>query len=154
MYQLIIYLIFILCCPLLVSAQNRSARFEDSTSMDVMTNDSGAKACYRAAGIAARIHYTSVKELANCNNALDKSAMSVRDRAATLTNRGIIYMALNDYDNAIQDFNATIKLKPELGEVHVNIGNVYFLGQEYDKAIEEYTSAIEKKIHQNPCGLY
>ena len=118
--------------------------------MDVMTRDSGARGCYRAAGVAARIHYTSKKELVNCNNALNRSAMSVRDRAATLTNRGIIHIALENYELAIEDFTSSLKLKPELGEVHINIGNVYFLDRVYDKAIEQYTVAIEKqttKVH-------
>ena len=145
-----VYLIFILCCPLLAFAQDRSANFRDSTSMDVMTNDSGARNCYRAASIAARIHYSSSQELENCNNALNRSAMSLRDRAATLTNRGIIHIALENYENSIQDFSSALDLKPELSEVHINIGNVYFLDGVYDKAIEEYTFAIENqsiKVH-------
>jgi len=147
MCQLRIYLILILCYPLLIFAQDN---FRDSTSMDVMTQDSGARGCYRAAGIAARIHYTSKKELENCTYALDRSAMSVRDRAATLTNRGIIHLALEDYEKSIQDFTSALKLRPEFGEIYINVGNVYFLDRVYDKAIEQYTAAIEKqttKVH-------
>jgi tetratricopeptide (TPR) repeat protein len=145
-----VFLILFLCYPLLVFAQDRSANFKDSTSMDVITNDSGARSCFRAASIAARIHYSSKQELDNCSYALDKSALSFRDRAATLTNRGIINIALENYENAIQDFSAALKLKPELGEVYINIGNVYFLDGAYDQAIEQYTAAIEKqsiKVH-------
>lgn len=113
--------------------------------MVVMTEDSGAQSCYRAASIAARIHYSSKKELESCSYALNRSAMTQRDRAATLTNRGIIFMALGEYDAAIQDFTGALKLNPEFGEIHVNIGNIYFLDSEFDKAIGEYSAAIDTK---------
>jgi tetratricopeptide (TPR) repeat protein len=118
--------------------------------MDVITGNGYARDCYRAASIAARIHYTSSKEVDNCNMALNYGAMSLRDRAATLTNRGIIFMSLEDYEKAIQDYSAALNLKPEFGEIYVNIGNVYFLGKVFDKAIEQYTQAIDMettKIH-------
>jgi tetratricopeptide (TPR) repeat protein len=118
--------------------------------MDVLTGNSYARSCYQAAGVAARIHYTSRKELLQCDMALNYGAMSLRDRAATLTNRGIIHMALESYDAAIADYSKALALKPEFGEIHVNVGNVYFLGKVFDKAIEEYTRAIDlesTKIH-------
>jgi tetratricopeptide (TPR) repeat protein len=150
MFNLRILLILIFCYPLLVFPQSRSANVEDSSSMSVFTNDNGATGCYRAASIAARIHYTSTRELDNCNIALKQSALSFRDRAATLTNRGIIHMSLVNYEMAIEDFSAALELKPEFGEIHVNIGNVYFMDGGYDMAIEHYTSAIVKqttKVH-------
>lgn len=133
-------LVLLLSSPLTVLAQ-----YHDSTSMEIMTGNSYARDCYRAASIAARIHYTSSKEIETCTFALDYSALSLRDRAATLANRGIIYMALEDYQRAIQDYTAALNLKPEFGEINVNIGNVYYLGKVFDKAVEEYTAAIEKK---------
>ena len=140
-----IFLTLLLFSPVLSLAVDKFERYQHSTSMDVITGNGYARNCYRAAGIAARIHYTSSKELYNCNNALNYGAMSLRDRAATLTNRGIIHMALEDYERAINDYSDALKLKPDFGEIYVNIGNVYFLGKVYDKAIEEYTAAIEKE---------
>ena len=139
-----IFLIIFLCYPLLLSAQT-GARFRDSTSLDVMTQESDARECYRAAGIAARIHYTSSRDLENCTYALQRGAMSPRDRAATYTNRGIINMSLKNYEDAIADYKAAMELRPDFGEIHINIGNVYFLDQSYFEAIDEYTVAIEKE---------
>jgi tetratricopeptide (TPR) repeat protein len=150
MNQLKILLTLLFLSPLFVTAQDKFDKYQHSTSMDVITGNNFARNCYRAAGIAARIHYTSKKELDQCYNALNYGAMSLRDRAATLTNRGIIFMALEDYENAIEDYTSALHLKPDFGEIHVNIGNVYFLGKVFDKAIEEYTTAISlesSKIH-------
>ncbi|NNE37182.1 MAG: tetratricopeptide repeat protein [Gammaproteobacteria bacterium] len=141
-----VFLFFIfICLTFSVISQDRTGRYEDNTSMDVLINDNNARSCYRAAGIAARIHYTSSLELEKCNVALTRSALSPRDRAATLTNRGIIHMALDHFDAAISDFNGALELKPEFGEIHVNIGNIYFINDDYSGAVEEYTAAIEKE---------
>ena len=145
-----IFITLLFFIPALSVAQDKFDKYQHSTSMEVLTGNGYARDCYRAASIAARIHYTSKKEIENCNRALDYSAMSLRDRAATLTNRGIIFMALENYERAIQDYSSALKLKPEFGEIYVNIGNVYYLGKVYDKAIEEYTNAIDRqtsKIH-------
>lgn len=145
MCQSRIVLFLILCVPLLALAQDRSSRLNDATSMEVMIQDSEARSCYRAAGIAARIHYASRRDVENCTYALERSAMSVRDRAATLTNRGIILMSLQEYDRALQDFTAALDIRPDFGEVHINMGNIYFLERSYNSAIEQYTAAIEKQ---------
>jgi len=137
---LFLFALFVL--PVGASAQNW---YQDTTSMDVLaTNNPPARACFQAASIAARIHYTSRKDVDNCTYALNRTAMSPRDRAATLANRGIIYMALEDYQKAIQDYTMALSLKPEFGELNVNIGNVYYLGKAFDKAVVEYTTALEK----------
>lgn len=133
-----IIIMMILAPGMTVAQDSKFEKYQHSTSMDVITSNNYARNCYRAAGIAARIHYTSHKELLSCDMAMNHGAMSLRDRAATLTNRGIIYMALENYESAINDYSNALKLKPEFGEIHVNIGNVYFLGKVFDKAIEEY----------------
>jgi len=137
---LLVFSVFIL--PVYAHAQNW---YQDSTSMDILaSNNAPARACFQAASIAARIHYTSRKDIDTCTYALNRTAMTPRDRAATLANRGIIYMALEDYQKAIQDYTTALALKPEFGELNVNIGNVYYLGNAFDKAVTEYTTALEK----------
>ena len=111
--------------------------------MDILaSNNTPARECYQAASIAARIHYTSRKDVETCSYALQRTALTPRDRAATLANRGIIYMSLEDYQKAIQDYSAALTLKPEFGELNVNIGNVYFLGKSFDKALVEYSLPV------------
>ncbi len=142
-----------LILPLTGSAQSQY-RYQDSTSMDILaSNNTPARECYQAASIAARIHYTSRKDVETCSYALQRTALTPRDRAATLANRGIIYMSLEDYQKAIQDYSAALTLKPEFGELNVNIGNVYFLGKSFDKALVEYSTAIEKNTSK-PQSAY
>lgn len=138
----------------LVLPSTGTAQGSSATSMTVIGGDARAQDCYRSAGIAAQIHYTSKSELENCTYALDYANLSLRDRAATLVNRGIIYMALEEYDKAIQDYSTAKRLSPDFGEIYVNVGNIYYLGKLYDKAIEEYSSAIEKNTHRRHVAYF
>ena len=137
--------LFLIIAALVLPA-SASAEYYESTSMEVMAfNNSPARSCYQDATIAARIHYTSRKSLENCNYALSRTAMSLRDRAATHANRGIIFMSLEEFPKAIEDYNKALAMKPELGELYVNIGNVYYMGDAFEKAIAEYNKALEMK---------
>lgn len=136
---------FLYIAALVLPATAFAQSYRDSTSMEVLAFDNTpARDCYQDASIAARIHYTSRKNLENCTYALTRTAMSPRDRAATLANRGIIYMSLDEFAMAVEDYNKAIALKPELGELNINIGNVFYMGDAYDRAITEYTTALEK----------
>ena len=113
--------------------------------MNILTDNSYARDCFDAANVAARIHYTTREDVDNCTLALNFNDLSVSDRAATYTNRGIIYMALEEYERAVADYSSALSLEPDIGEIYVNIGNVYYMGKVYDKAIEEYTKAISMR---------
>ncbi len=132
--------------PVTSSAQANNYRSTRAGSMTVIGGGSQSTSCYHAATIATQIHYSSRGDADNCSYALDYGNLSLRDRAATLVNRGIIYMALEEYEHAIKDYQTAKKLIPDFGEVYVNVGNVFFMGKVYDKAIDEYTQAIERNL--------
>ena len=147
----IIALIFL---PLTTNSQASKYRTSRAGSMTVIGGSSNAVSCYHAATVAAQIHYTSQREADNCTYALDYGNLSFRDHAATLVNRGIIYMALEKYENAIKDYDTAKRLMPDFGEIYINVGNVFFLGKVYDKAIKEYTQAIEKNLTRDHVAYF
>ncbi len=60
--------------------------------------------------------------VAVCSQALRDEALSPRDRAATFVNRGVLRLRTRAYDQAIADFNAALRINPNLGEALVNRG--------------------------------
>jgi tetratricopeptide (TPR) repeat protein len=60
-------------------------------------------------------------------------------------NRGTAYIHKGEYDNAIEDYNKAIELKPDFAEAYNNRGNTYSDKGEYDNAIEDYNKAIKLK---------
>lgn len=56
--------------------------------------------------------------------------------------RGLIHSLMREYDKAIDDFNAAIRLDPAAESVYNNRGNVWIVKMEYDKAIADYTESV------------
>jgi tetratricopeptide (TPR) repeat protein len=52
------------------------------------------------------------------------------------------YILNSDYDSAIAEFTAAIKLRPGLASAYVGRGRAYYFKEEYDIAIKDYTEAI------------
>ena len=80
-----------------------------------------ARACY----VAADTHQRSVEGLRMCDSALAEEPLNVSDRAATYVNRGILRVLTQDFDAAKADYDAALRLQPELGEAYVNRGLMY-----------------------------
>ena len=78
-----------------------------------------------------------------CTDAIRHDGLTLRDLAATHTNRGIIYAASGRYEKAMKDHNQAILLMPELGEIYVNRGNVFHQQLEFDQALQDYQTALE-----------
>ncbi|WP_448582864.1 tetratricopeptide repeat protein [Thermaurantiacus sp.] len=74
--------------------------------------------CY----LAAEFKRETSMSLDVCTRALQQETLSRRDRAATLVNRGIIHMQAKDFDRALADYDAALRIDPRLAEAHVNRG--------------------------------
>lgn len=94
-----------------------------------------------------------VDPVANCNQEDDRqrqitgcSEVISRDGprdSMPFINRGIAFASTRQFDRAISDFNAALKINPYEVLAYYNRGNVYYdLGQ-YGRAISDYAAAIE-----------
>ncbi len=85
------------------------------------------------------------RALQPCNAALGDAALSAGDRAATLINRGIVHMHLNNLPAAIADFDASIGSRPEVPEAYVNKGIALVnMGERDAEAIAVLNAALER----------
>lgn len=57
--------------------------------------------------------------------------------------RGIAWQALKNYDRALSDFDAALKLKTDNPHIYVNRGNIWRLKGEYAKALTDLNQAIQ-----------
>ncbi len=78
-----------------------------------------------------------------CTDAIRLDDLTLRDLAATYTNRGIIYAANGEYEQAMKDHNEAALLMPEMGKIYVNRGNVFHQQLDFDRALEDYQMALE-----------
>jgi tetratricopeptide (TPR) repeat protein len=77
-----------------------------------------ARSCFEAA-VARR---ATRDALESCTAALEEDSLTLRDRAATLVNRGILNMQVAKLDAALSDYDEAIRLQPEAAEAWVNKG--------------------------------
>lgn len=112
-------------------------------SIQVIGGQQSARDCYMAATIAAQFHSASREDIDTCTFALENTSLNLQDRVATLVNRGIIYVALEEYNKAVKDYDKAYKINPDVAEVHVCRGNMFFMTNRFIDAVVEYTTAIE-----------
>ena len=120
----------------------------NAQAMQVIGGSQSARDCYMAATIAAQMHSATKDSIDTCTFALQEISLKPKDRVATLVNRGVIYVALEEYNKAIKDYDRAYKLNPDIAEIHVNRGNILYWSGRFDQAVMEYTRAIELNLSQ------
>ena len=83
----------------------------------VSIGNSTARDCYEAA-IARSADRNS---FSHCNLALDQEALTTQDRAATLVNRGVLYLRGHQYRSAGRDFDAALRADANNAEAWLNL---------------------------------
>jgi tetratricopeptide (TPR) repeat protein len=104
----------------------------------VLFNESAAFECYQAA-----LHDGGEYDIESCSRALEYQALTTIDRAATHSNRGILYARIGDIRNALRDHNRAVKLAPEVGSIYINRSNTLVRAKRYEGAMRDLEKAIE-----------
>ncbi|KAM8920877.1 tetratricopeptide repeat protein 6 [Pelodytes ibericus] len=68
-----------------------------------------------------------------------------------LVNRGLLYLELRDYSNALEDFKAVAVKTPEDAKIHQVIGNCYHRLKQYEQAVDTFNQVL-KLIPLSPEG--
>jgi len=102
-----------------------------------------ASGCYQA----AEFGMNPKGGIETCSYAIENEALSIRDRAATYINRGILRSRASDPTGALADYNAGLALDGTLAEGYVDRGATYIVLQKYDTALQD----INKEIGRASC---
>lgn len=108
-----------------------------SASTQVIGNTAAAS-CFRY----AEAQNYAVSALETCKTALKMENLSLRDRAATHVNRGIIAAGLGREGQALNDYNEAIRLQPVIGESYANRGVLYRTQKHYENAMADFNQAL------------
>ena len=110
-----------------------------TASAAVMVLGSGPeKACYDA----AKAESAAVKASKPCDDALLNSALTPRDRAATYTNRSVLYLIRNSATKALADTDQALAIDPAMTAASVNRSASLLLLDRYQEARETVDRAI------------
>jgi tetratricopeptide (TPR) repeat protein len=118
-------------------------------AVTVLGNSIGTD-CYRAAEYGSEPR----DGIQTCTYAIESQALTIRDRAATLINRGILRSRLGDSSGALADYNQGLSLDGSLGEGYVDRGAVYISLQKYDEALNDINKGIELGAREPHIAYY
>ncbi|MFT5608931.1 MAG: tetratricopeptide (TPR) repeat protein [Parvicella sp.] len=119
-----------------------------ANSMQVIGAGSIAQECYRLSAASTMTGHASGADIKVCNKAIRHGKLTKRDLIATHVNRGIIYVALENYQMAAKDYNRAIDLSDNVSEAYVNRGNLRFIAKRHQEAIADYDKALEQEFAQ------
>ncbi len=105
-----------------------------------------AAECSDAARAMSANQNVRAEDVQLCTLALDGEALSPHETAATLVNRGVLYLGNGSYDAALHDFDAALRIEPNLAEAHVDRGAALLGKEQHAAAVDE----INKGLALNP----
>ena len=105
----------------------------------ILFNESAAFECYQAA-----LHGRgSPFDVEPCTTAIEHQPLNRLDRAATHSNRGLLYSRIGDVREAMRDHNRAVRLSPEVGSIYVNRSNTLVRLKRFAQAMSDLEMAIE-----------
>ena len=97
-----------------------------------------AHSCFEFAEFAGNL----TDGVATCTFALEQATLSVKDRAATYINRGILLARNDQTQNALADYNRGLTMDADLGEGYVDRGAIMIVLRRYDDAVADFDKGI------------
>ncbi len=111
-------------------------------SSTIIGGESFASDCYHRSQSAAVSRSASRLDIEVCDRAVLDGGLVKSKLAASYTNRGVIYMAMEDLTKAYKDYEKALKIDGTLAEAYLNRGNLWFAVQKFENAISDYDKAL------------
>lgn len=102
----------------------------------------------RQCSVAALNGASDAKSEGICTMALETEMLSLRDRAGTYVNRGVLKLRRKQFADAQWDFNRAIDTKKDLGEAYVNRGAAHVGSKRYSEGLADINKAIELGVEE------
>jgi tetratricopeptide (TPR) repeat protein len=91
--------------------------------------------------------------IAGCTAIIQAAQGPATKLATAFNNRGVAYRLKGKYDQALEDFDQSIRLNPSSPKHYNNRGIIYRIRHDYDRAIADYSEAIWLKS-DFPAAFY
>jgi len=114
------------------------AAFAGSAQAQLIVYGNGdAAQCYR---YASHGNTGSISAIRSCTAAFE-TYLAPKDVAATHVNRGVLFMRKGDQIRAAEDYEAAIKINPDLAEAYINYAASLIRQEKYDAALTSASAA-------------
>lgn len=123
-------------------------------SMLILGGGSFAKDCYRASSSASLTGFAGQDDLELCDRAISHGSLKKKDLVATYVNRGVIKVAIEDFQGAVRDYNKAINLNDDTAEAYMNRGNLWFMTNHFEEAIQDYDHSLQLNLSMSHVALF
>jgi len=106
--------------------------------------------CYQFAELGGN----TSEGISDCNFALEQTTLSVKDRAATFVNRGILKSRSEDTQGALADYDQGLAMDADLGEAYVDRGAIMIVLRRYDDALTDIDKGISLGANRLQIAYY
>ena len=89
-----------------------------------------------------------------CTTALSEAALTPKNRAGTLVNRGVLRMNRRDYVAALADFEAALAVTPQSGEALFNRGSVRIAQGRFAEGVADIDQSLALGLNQPEKAFY
>jgi tetratricopeptide (TPR) repeat protein len=89
-----------------------------------------------------------------CTFALEQETLSLRDRAATFVNRGILRVRKDDTEGALTDYDRGLAIDASLAEGYVDRGAAMIALRRYDDAVADISKGISLGANRPQIAYY
>lgn len=117
----------------------------------VVIGDNGARICFEAADSPS---LPGMRELRNCDEALQHEVLTEYETVATHVNRGILRLRRGMVDAAVADFDRAIALDPNQPEAYLNKGAALIRRNNPSEALSLFTIALERNTTRPALAHY
>jgi tetratricopeptide (TPR) repeat protein len=91
---------------------------------------------------------------ATCTQALNGEFLSLRDRAGTFVNRGVLKLRRKEFVSAQGDFDLAIQTEPALGEAYVNRGAAAVGARRFAQGVADINKALQLGVEEPEKAYY
>ncbi len=146
----------LICLPLLLASPASAADLLNRAggANVVVEGNTGAVRCSTHARMAADGMMSPAEAVATCTDSLNLEPLSLRDKSATYTNRGVLYMTMSGLPAARADFDAAIALDPDLSEPYINRGAILLAMGDYAGGLADLDRGIALGDLKEPWKVY
>lgn len=85
---------------------------------------------------------------------METELLNPRDRAGTFVNRGVLKLRRAAYSDATDDFDAAVRLQPQMGEAYVNRGAAAIGRKRYAEGLSDINRSIELGVSEPEKAYY
>jgi len=94
------------------------------------------------------------KAVAEINRCIDSGSLQDSNLAVALHNRGIAFTDLNRFEDAVEDFTASLRLRPEHANTYFRRAHALHLVGKFDAAIADYSHVVRLDPTDGDAYLY